>query len=726
MRGTAALYLLGALSSALAGGTAALAGQARGSLQGRATDARSGAAVAGAAVVVTGSQVTAGTDSTGAYRISDLDPARYTVRVFAVGYAPAALDVAVPPGAAATADFALTPVAVQLPGVVVTASRAPQEAGDAPVSIAVLPREEIQLRNAVTLDEALAYEPGVIFQHGTIDIRGASGIAGGVASRVLLLVDDHPLLTGATREIDFDALPVLDIDRVEVVRGPASALYGSNALGGVINVITRPISPTPETIVRGYFGAFDLPSGERFGAGLLDQKGLDVQHDETVGDVGTRVFLERAQSDGFTQNGGISRWMGRAEVTYPQGSPMPLDLYALWAQEDDGSFFIWRDSLKARYQVPANEVGDWERLKWVNVGATLIPYGSPQLLIRVMPYLFFDGVQNHFSDTESDSTDYHRATTLGSDVQISIHPAAEHSLVFGVFGDNTSVTSNTLGRHTEGDFALYGQDEAGVIGPLTATFGARLDHHTVAGGPAQTVLSPKLGLVYKPRQELSVRASLAHGFRAPAPVEQFVRAEQSGFQVVPNPDLKAERNWAAEVGATAMVGGWLWVDGSVFDDEYYDLIDPAAAVGYPFGYFQFRNVERSQVQGLDLEARAGLWAHRIALHLTYTFLHSRNLATDLPLPYRSRHNLGATVTSHALGFDWGVDLLYRSRIDQVLVYPLDSRTAVTLVGVRAAHQLGGWSLQGKVTNLFQERYVDVQERTPGAPRRFLVSLMRTF
>lgn len=714
-----------AIVAALLAEPSLLAGQGGGALGGTVTDVRDGSAVPGAVILVAGTQARARTDSAGAYRFPQLLAGRYVLRVVVIGYqAVQRDDVVVVADAAAREDFVLRRAAVELPGVVVTASRSLQEAGDAPVSIAVLSQQEIQRRNVITLDEALAYEPGVIFQHGTIDIRGASGIAGGVASRVLLLVDDHPLLTGATREIDFDALPVLNIDRVEVVRGPASALYGSNALGGVVNVITRPIGLTPETTMRGYYGAYNPPSRDRFTDDLLDLKGLEVEHDQPLGNFGSRVFLERSQSDGFTQNGGLSRWLGRAELTYPNGSPLPMNLYALWGQEDGGNFFIWRDST-APYQVPANEAGDWERSKWVNLGATLIPFGSPSVLLRVNPYLFHDAVQNHFSDTESDSTDYHRSTVVGADMQLSINPAAEHSAVLGTLIERTGIISNTLGEHTEYDLALYAQDEAGLVRGVTGSLGARLDHHAVAGGEGETVFSPKVGLVYKPSARVSARASLAHGFRAPAPVEQFVRAEQSGFQVVPNPSLKAERTWEGEVGATTTLGGWAWLDAALFNSEYYDLIDPAAATGYPFGYFQFQNVERSRVQGLDLEARVGL-PRNMGLHLTYGWLHTKDLKTGLPLPYRSTHNLGTTIAGTAGGFAWGVDGLYRSRVDRVLVYPLDSRTGILLVGARVARQLGGWEVQGKVTNLLQNQYVDIQERTPGAPRRFLLSVTRKF
>ena len=310
-------------------------------------------------------------------------------------------------------------------------------------------------------------------------------------------------------------------------------------------------------------------------------------------------------------------------------------------------------------------------------------------------------------------------------MQLSINPAAEHSAVLGGLVERTGIISNTLGEHTEYDLALYAQDEAGLISGVTGSLGARLDHHTVAGGEGETVVSPKLGLVYKPSARVSARASLAHGFRAPAPVEQFVRAEQSGFQVVPNPALKSERTWAGEIGATATVGGWAWVDAALFNSEYYDLIDPGAAVGYPFGFFQFQNVERSRVQGLDLEARLGL-PRNMGLHVTYGWLHTKDLKTGLPLPYRSTHNLGMTLAGNAVGFAWGLDALYRSRVDRVLVYPLDSRSDILLLGGRLTRQLGGWVIQGKVTNLLQNRYVDIQERTPGAPRRFLLSVTRTF
>ena len=224
---------------------------------------------------------------------------------------------------------------------------------------------------------------------------------------------------------------------------------------------------------------------------------------------------------------------------------------------------------------------------------------------------------------------------------------------------------------------------------------------------------------------MDTRASISRGYRAPSPIEQFVTASQSGFRVVPNPALQGEKAWAGELGATATLGGRLWLDGSVFQSEYYDLIDPAPVSGQ-FGVFQFQNVERSRVRGLDLETKLSLVEDRLGLHATYAYLHAVDLNLGGPLPYRSPHNLAASLAGLVQGWDWGLDFRYRSRVDRVLVYPLDPRTAITLFDLRLARHFLGWDLQGKISNLTQRRYVDVQERTPGAPRRLLFTALRNF
>ncbi len=185
--------------------------------------------------------------------------------------------------------------------------------------------------------------------------------------------------------------------------------------------------------------------------------------------------------------------------------------------------------------------------------------------------------------------------------------------------------------------------------------------------------------------------------------------------------MRGEAAWAGELGVTGNVAGRLWLDGGIFHSEYDDLIDAAPVPGQ-FLTFQFRNVAEARIRGLDLGAKLGLLERWLALDLTYTYLDTEDLRTGEPLPYRSTHNLTGTLSSGPIG----LDVRHRSRVERVLAFPLDPRDAFTVVDLRLGYRVLGVGLQAKVSNLFQEEYVDVQERNLGEPRRFLLTAVRSF
>jgi len=672
-------------------------------------------AVTGATVLVDGTLLTAVTNSGGVYRIDGLPPGRHTLRVAAIGYATAVRrDVEVTADRTVEVDFSLTSSPFALPGVIVTASRETQQISESPASVSVITRKQITQRDVTQLNQALPYAAGVTYQGGTLDIRGAAGLSGGVGSRVLLMLDGHPLITGDTGELDFDILPVLGVSRVEIVKGPYSALYGSNALGGVVNVVTSPIPDRSHTIFRTHAGAYDIPSQYRFTNSLLNYQGLEVQHSMHLGDVGVRVYGDRDETDGFTQNGHTSRWLFRLETSAPLFGSAPSSFYAIGAQEDIGENFGWR-SAQQRFEVPTDAVGDWYRMGWLDFGATLNAFTRANTLLRFTPYLYYDAVRNHFHDNHH----YHRGARGGSSVQLSLQRGVQ-SLTLGADAAYSVVWSDLIGTPKERDYALFAQDVIQPSQRIRASVGVRFDDHSVTPGKMDTQLSPKLGLVFHATPKVSLRASLSRAFRAPSPVEQFVSTTQYGVLVVPNPDLRPETVTAGEIGATADLGR-LWVDGAVFQSRFKGLIQPGPVPGRIF-VFQFQNVSRARVRGLDLEARFDLIPQWLGLDATYMYLDPRDLTLNEPLPYRSAHT--ATGTLMVLGGLFNVDLQYRSRVERVLQYPNDPRGSTTLVGLRAAYQIGDLLLQGKVSNLFQESYVDLQERFPGAPRSFTLTLSR--
>jgi outer membrane receptor protein involved in Fe transport len=685
-----------------------------GTVAGRVT-AAGDTAITGATVLVDGTLLNAVTNSRGIYRIAGLAPGRYTLRIAAMGYTAALRrDVEVTADQTVEVDFSLSASPFALPGVIVTASRETQQISESPASVSVISRKDLTQRDVTQLNQALPYAAGVTYQGGTLDIRGAAGLSGGVGSRVLLMLDGHPLITGDTGELDFDILPVLGVSRVEIVKGPYSALYGSNALGGVVNVVTSPIPDRSRTIFRTHAGAYDIPSRYRFTNSLLNFQGLEIQHSMHLGDVGLRLYGDRDETDGFTQNGHTSRWLFRMETSAPLFGAAPSSFYVIGAQEDVGENFGWR-SAQDRFEVPPDAVGDWYRIGWLDFGATLNALTRASTLLRFAPYLYYDAVRNHFHDNKH----YHRGARGGSSVQLSLQRGS-HSLTLGADAAYSIVWSDLIGTPKLRDYALFAQDVIKPSRRIRASVGVRFDDHSVTPGRVDTQLSPKLGVVYHVNPNVSLRASLSRAFRAPSPVEQFVSTTQYGVLVVPNPDLHPETVTAGEIGATADLGR-LWVDGAVFQSRFDALIQPGPVPGRLF-VFQFQNVSRARVTGVDLETRFDLVPRWLGLDATYMYLDPLDMTLDQPLPYRSAHTATGTLT--VLNGLVNVDLQYRSRVERVLQYPLDPRGSTTLVGLRMAYEIGDLLLQAKVSNLFQESYVDLQERFPGAPRSFTLTLSR--
>jgi outer membrane receptor protein involved in Fe transport len=551
-----------------------------------------------------------------------------------------------------------------------------------------------------------------------MDIRGSTGSAGGVGSRVLMMIDGHPALSGDGGEIIFETLPLLDLDQAEVVKGAASALYGTNALGGVVNLVTSPIGETPGTIVRVHAGVYPVPEEYQFTGENLTAAGLTLQHSRRLGPVGARLAVGRETSDGFKQNGQYSRWFVRAKASSLPDARHPWDAYAIWSRNASGDFLAW-SSQDAPFEVLPSALGDSSVYQMLLAGATIAPIVRSTTSLRISPYLNRNTNQNYFTDNQ----DYHDATRAGATVTLSLLSGRRHQILLGADGAGTRVSSNFLGTPFITDAAAFAQDAIALSDQVTLTAGARFDHHDTSEGSAEAALNPKLAVVWRRSERLSLRASLARGYRAPSAIEQFVTATQSGFHVVPNPELRGEDAWSGELGIATQPSSRLRIDATLFQNEYRDLIGPAAAPGQ-FFVFQFQNVSRARVRGLDFAARTILVPDVLDLTASYMFLDSHDLDTQKALPYRSRHNVSGTLELlHGLA---DLDLRWRSRVEEVLAFPLDPRDDITLVDLRLAYQVFGTVVQAKVGNLLQQVYPDVQERVPGAPRSVSLTFYRPF
>ena len=702
------------LAAALACAPGALAAQT-GVLSGTVRDAASRRAVAGATVVLRGTPLAAVTDHAGRFTFRELAAGRYVLFGTAIGYAgDSLLPTTLGNGERRDATLLLEPAPLLLDEMVVTAGRGVERSDEAAASVAVLSSRELIGRNVATVDKALAFVPGVTFNgEELLDIRGSAGFARGIGSRVLLMLDGHPILSGDGAELDFRSIPLLDLDRAEVVKGAYSAVYGSNALGGVVNLVTAPVELTPETVVRLHGDAYDFRTEHAWSGERQQAFGIGVQHSRRLGPIGARLFVGHEASDGFTENGEYRRWLGRVKLGGAPGGRHPWDAYAVLAHERSGEAFLWR-SPEEPYRVPESEAGNYTVGYKLLTGASVIPRARATTLVRLSPYLNVNSLENFFQDND----DWHKAVKPGLAAEFAWHGSPGHALRAGVDGAYTWVASNYIGSPKIVDLAAFTQDEIQVSRALKGTLGVRLDYHATDLTAREWSVSPKLGIALRLAPGATLRASIGGGYRAPTAIEQFVSSRQFGFEVIPNLGLTGEHAWSGEVGTSVTVARRLRVDAGAFASVYSDLISPGPAPGQPFVY-QFQNVARARVAGADVGMNAELLPRAVELQATYLVLATKDRDTGQPLPYRARHNVTGTLT--LLGGVAGVDVRYRTRVENVLAFPLDERTDVALVDLRVGYRLLSVLWQARVGNLFNRFYVDVQERNPGAPRSFTLT-----
>lgn len=216
------------------------AAQQPATVYGTVRDSASGASIQGAQVGAGGGHV-AFTDVAGRYILTGLPAGTLVLSVRRLSYSPAADTLVLTAGDSIRVDFVLAPRSVSLEPIVVTAGKRSQLLDQVVTSVAIVSDSAIARRAVTTVDEAVDKAPGVQMLNGQINIRGSSGFMQGFGSRVLMLVDGVPANQGDRSGIYWDIVPMEDVERVEIVKGAGSSLYGSAALGGVVNLIMREI-----------------------------------------------------------------------------------------------------------------------------------------------------------------------------------------------------------------------------------------------------------------------------------------------------------------------------------------------------------------------------------------------------------------------------------------------------------------------------------------------------
>lgn len=652
--------------------TAAVAASAQpGSLTGLVRDA-SGAVVPGSLIVVhqQGRSFERITESgrDGTFAIGSLPEGEYLVQVIAAGFAVVDLTVRVPmPG---PLTVALDPAPVIEAVQVVSASRQEELREALNTNVAVISRRHIEESGSQTVAELLREVPGVVSRRGS-ETAGAAGqqIQGIDSRQVLVLLDGQPLVgaRGIKRGvINLDRQSVDRLEQVEVVKGASSALYGSDAIGGVINIITReataPLDTTGE-LSGGSYGETNAVAA------------LGVRRDRA-----SALFsVEHHQNDGFdltpttfdTTGAPFERLDFLARGRVRAGSD--LSFSTVVTRYDN------RTTGRSNGELgPQEDVIDEQTLN-LNLQADWLP--RPATAVQARAYV---------ARYDENST-----ARLAPPVSTVLAPGELDERLFKIDGSFSQVLGSR--QQLQGG-AEYSRDTYSGINRLrtdageeasnatawlqhrltigarvTTTVGVRMDEHSEFGG----AVSPKLAANARLGGGASVRASYGRGFRAPDIGQLYYRFlnPSSIYQVVGNPNLQPEYANSLQVGGEYATPGRRARFGvNLFRNDVTDLIEsvslgfaatPAqvaaifAREGLDMSFrpvagrllLTYKNITDAVTEGVEVD---GEWAVATGFSLAgaYTYLDARDDLTDLPLTGRHQHqgNVRATWRLPSAGF----------------------------------------------------------------------------
>jgi outer membrane receptor for ferrienterochelin and colicins len=595
-------------AAALVLGAAAAAAQGPAELRGRVVDAVTGAPIAGAAVVLAGADGAAATSGAdGRWAIAGLPGGELVAAVRKAGFVARTVRVRVP----ATAELvvALAPEALKLDALVVTASRRVQRLADAPVTTELITREEIEQTGASDLASALVERTGIQLEGG--QPAGAGVMLEGFGSeRVLVLLDGQPLVGRISGQFDLSRIPASIVQRVEVVKGPQSSLYGSEAMGGVVNIITR----KPE---RGVWGA-----GADVTAGTQGRADVDANLRGSAGPIAYTVQGGRRTTQltpgQAAETGALSeRWDGSTRLTWSPRPSLQLGASGLLLSErqrwQSGPIYIFADNVQRSARLEAAWTAPASRL-----GATLYLTDFDHLSRQALAPQPVDGSGDH------------EIQRLVEGELLYNYARGDGALDLGVEAKRETTASDRVEGHNRTLHSLEPFAQATwTVGNASIVPGMRFAWSEQWG----THWTPRLAALYRPVPALGLRASVGRGYRAPAFKELYLEFLNTGagfsYTVRGNPDLTPE-------SSTNFTGSAEWAEGPIylraqgFYNRFDDFIE-TRLVGDSSGVsvYTYGNIARGFTRGVELEG--GFVHGGFRAEAGYSHTGARDTEADQPL-----------------------------------------------------------------------------------------------
>lgn len=534
-----------------------------GSINGTVRSAATAHPLAGATISITDVKRGAIADKNGHFVIADLPSGTHTVRITHTGYTSAVQEILVQSAGSTTVDIQLQEHFVEFDEIVVTGTLTQHKLKDTPVLTEIVTEQEIRDVGSANISDVLREETGLSIG-STIGQTESVNIHGMNKNHVLVLVDGERVSGKIDGAVDLGQIPVQQIQRIEVVKGPLSSIYGSDALGGVINIITKQARDTMQ-VQAGVTGGSNGRQDYDLSLSTAFPNAIGEGHDVSlaVWSSWNKYFgIDYNKNDNFTEVPDYDRKTLTVKTGYKAGTSFALDIKGNYHTNE----ISWLSGDEDNY---VKDVATNEKLDLTTTAKYFLSSNS---------YLHLTG---NFSQNEHGLQEFARSGFRSLDntsieklrnyrLQWTMAPYEHNILSVGAEYLNESIVADRIadGEKDYSSSVAYAESEWHV-NDITFSLGGRYSHNNVYGD----FFSPKVSLMASPYESFKVRMSYGRGFREPSLKELFIRfANTVGYIVEGETGLQPEKSTGFTAGIEYTPTPSVWFRVNMYDNHIDNLI----------------------------------------------------------------------------------------------------------------------------------------------------------
>ncbi|HRG57710.1 MAG TPA: TonB-dependent receptor [Bacteroidia bacterium] len=598
----------------------------------------------------------------------------------------------------------------ELDQVVISAGKYEQKLSEITVSMDVIKPKIVENKNTVNLETIADQVPGVTVTDGQVSIRGGSGFSYGAGSRVLMCVDEMPMLAADAGDIKWSYLPIENLEQIEVIKGASSALFGSSALNGVINVRTAYPKEKPESKVTFFAGIYDNPKrgNLKWWDSNPTTSGSSFFHAQKAGNFDLVASGNVFNDEGYRQ--GENELRGRFNINikynFKNVKGLSIGLNSNAMQTTGGLFILWQNADSGGYIPQAGTLSNYVTTR--SNYDPFVTYFTKKGDKHTLRTRYFNTTNKNNTNQESTAElyygEYQYRHLFKKNGAINIGAVATRSVI---------LSDSLYGFHEGANYAMYAQIDKRFFNRLSVSLGLRGEYFKIDDEESVTDVNiytktdttillkavkmrpvMRFGLNFQAFEYTFVRASFGQGYRFPSVAEKYVQTSVGALTIFPNKQLQPETGTSAEVGIKQgfKIANWNgFIDVAAFSTTYRNMMEFAFGIYFPdtvplqyqqylgnkLKYLGFKsiNVSNARINGIEatIAGNGKIGPLDISLFAGYTYTqplnlnYNPNLDTNKTenanvLKYRFFHNVKGDLQIDYKKFSVGLSCRYNSNI----------------------------------------------------------------